>query len=52
MEGRGDTTDKAGAVRDTDMYRYRKELLARLAERWAQLPSAPLDIPLSSYGKV
>ena len=44
--------DKSRAVRDTDMYRYREELLARLAERWAQLPSVPLDIPLSSYGQV
>ena len=52
MEGRGDTTDKAGAVRDTDVYRYREELLARLAERWAQLPSVPLDIPLYSYEQV
>ena len=44
--------DKQRSVRDTDIYRYREELLSRLSERWAELPAVPLDIPLASYGQV
>lgn len=39
-------------VRDTDIYRFRQELLQRLAERWKELPDVPLDIPISDYGQV
>ncbi|KAK7115059.1 uncharacterized protein [Littorina saxatilis] len=44
--------DKHRAVRDTDMYRFKDELLRRLQDRWSMLPDVPLDIPIATYGQV
>ena len=44
--------DAHRAVKDTDMYRFREDLLQRLKQRWQELPQIPLDIPLEFYGPV
>ena len=39
-------------VKDTDMRRFKDELLKRLESVWSHFPGVPLDIPLSYYGPV